>query len=92
MARMEIWTGRERRRKWSDKQKLEILEEVVTSGLSVSAIAHRHDVVPQQIYTWRRELLGRCKANQEEQSPAFLPVLQKGKKRAKRWPESTTTS
>ena len=74
MTRMEIWTGRERRRKWSDDQKLEILEEVATSGLSVSAIARRHDIVPQQIYTWRRQLLGARKANRQEPPPIFLPV------------------
>lgn len=76
MARMEILTGRERRRRWSDEQKLRILEEVVVSGLSVSEIARRHDVVPQQIYTWRRQLLGkaRAEAGEQEGPPVFLPV------------------
>ncbi len=76
MAKMEIWTGRERRRRWSDEQKLQILEEVAASGGSVSAIARRHDVVPQQIYTWRRQFLGkdRVEANDEDGPPIFLPV------------------
>jgi transposase len=76
MAKMEIWTGRERRRRWSDEQKLQILEEVASSGVSVSAIARRHDVVPQQIYTWRRQLLGkaRTEAGEQEGPPVFLPV------------------
>jgi transposase len=52
MARVEIWTGRERRRSWSDEQKLQILREAASS-LSVSAVARKHDVVPQQIYIWR---------------------------------------
>ena len=33
MARMEIWTGQQRRRNWSDEQKLKILQEVATSDL-----------------------------------------------------------
>ncbi len=76
MAKMEIWTGCERRRKWSDERKLQILEEVATSGFSVSEIARRHDVVPQQIYTWRRQLLGKAKAGavEQEEPPVFLPV------------------
>jgi transposase len=76
MAKMEIWMGRERRRRWSDEQKLQILEEVAASGVSVSEIARRHDVVPQQIYTWRRQLLdkARAEAREQEGSPVFLPV------------------
>ena len=76
MAKMEIWTGRERRRRWSDEQKLQILEEVAAGDFSISAIARRHDVVPQQIYTWRRQLLGKARAEacEQEQAPIFLPV------------------
>ncbi|MBD8892469.1 transposase [Roseibium litorale] len=48
-------TGRERRRRWSDEHKLWILEEVVTSRLSVTEITRRHDVLLQQIYGWRRQ-------------------------------------
>lgn len=73
---MEIWTGRERRRRWSDEQKLQILEEVASSGVSVSEIARRHDVIPQQIYSWRRQLHGRAsvEAGEQEEPPVFLPV------------------
>ena len=55
MGRVEILTGRERRRIWSDDLKLTILEEVATSGLTVADVARRHDVPPQQIYAWRRK-------------------------------------
>lgn len=75
MARMEIVTGRERRRRWSEDSKLEILQEVATSGLSVAEVARRHDVVPQQIYIWRRQLLAKVKAESgHSASPRFLPV------------------
>jgi transposase len=75
MARMEIVTGRERRRRWSEDSKLGILREAATSGLSVAEVARRHDVVPQQIYIWRRQLLAKVKAESgHSASPRFLPV------------------
>lgn len=72
MGRVEILTGAERRRDWSDDQKLAILEEVVSSGLGVSVIARRHDVLPQQIYAWRRQF--RAVLDTRRSGPAFLPV------------------
>jgi transposase len=76
MARMEIVTGRERRRSWSDEKKLQIVREAAPSGLGVAEIARRHDVVPQQIYIWRRQLLAKVKADASGHgaSPRFLPV------------------
>jgi transposase len=76
MARMEIVTGRERRRRWSEDSKLQILQEAATSGLSIADVARRHDVVPQQIYIWRRQLLvkARADAGVHSASPRFLPV------------------
>jgi transposase len=76
MARMEIVTGRERRRRWSDEKKLQILQEAATSGLSVADVARRHDVLPQQIYIWRRQLLAKVRtdAGAHGTPPRFLPV------------------
>ncbi|MDT3379558.1 transposase [Labrys neptuniae] len=56
MGRVEILTGVERRRNWTDEQKLRILEEVAAGDQGIAEIARRHDVLPQQIYTWRRKL------------------------------------
>lgn len=76
MARMEIVTGRERRRNWSDEKKLQIVHEAATSGLSVADVARRHDLVAQQIHVWRRQLLAKVKAeaNGHGGSARFLPV------------------
>lgn len=71
MARVEILSGRERRRFWSDAQKLAILDEVVSSGLGVAEVARRHDVSPQQVYGWRRDY--RRKATPEP-ATALVPV------------------
>ena len=72
MARVEILAGRERRRFWSDEQKRAVLEEASTSGSTMADVARRHDIVPQQIYTWRRQLgLSAPVAT----GPTFLPVV-----------------
>ena len=52
--RIEIIAGRERRRRWSGEAKLRIVEETLTSGDSVSAVARRHGVAPNLLYRWRR--------------------------------------
>jgi len=54
MGRMEIITGRERRRRWSLEAKLNILEEASRPGISAASVARRHDILPQQLYAWRR--------------------------------------
>ncbi|SEP33663.1 transposase [Rhizobium tibeticum] len=53
--RVEI-LGQERRRRWRDEQKLEIVVSVGIDGATVTEVAQRHDVTRQQIYTWRSEL------------------------------------
>ena len=47
----------ERRRRFSDAQKQQILKESLAPGVTVTAVAKRHDVNTGQIYTWRRQAL-----------------------------------
>jgi transposase len=49
-----------------------ILDEAATSGFTMADMARRHDIVPQQIYTWRRQL--RLSAPVPT-APTFLPVV-----------------
>jgi transposase len=56
MRRVEVISGPERRRRWNEEQKRAIVAEAFAPGASVSAVARRVDVVPGQIYRWRREL------------------------------------
>lgn len=55
MAKVEILTGAERQRRWSTELKLAILQEAFSADGSVSDVARRHDVLPQQIYAWRKK-------------------------------------
>jgi transposase len=56
MSRVEVMSGPERRRRWSEDQKRAIVAEAFAPGASVSAVARRLGVVAGQIYRWRREL------------------------------------
>lgn len=54
--RHEVIVGVERRRRWSDKEKLSVLSEIGVSGATVADIARRHDLTRQHIYQWRRQM------------------------------------
>jgi transposase len=58
MSRVEVMSGPERRRRWSEEQKRAIVAEAFAPAGSVSVVARRMDIVPGQIYRWRRELAG----------------------------------
>ncbi|MGY3436418.1 MULTISPECIES: IS66-like element accessory protein TnpA [unclassified Marinovum] len=48
--------GLERRRRWSDEEKLGIVMSVGIDNATVTQVAQRHDVTRQQIYAWRHDL------------------------------------
>ena len=73
MGRVEV-LGRERRRAWSDEDKLRILAEAEAHGIGLAAVARRHDLCPQQLYTWRRLFRHPAEAARAEKPVAFLPV------------------
>jgi transposase len=73
MGRAEV-LGRERRRVWSDEDKLRILAEAGRQGIGLAAAARRHDLHPQQLYTWRRLFRRAAEAARSEEPVAFLPV------------------
>jgi transposase len=56
MSRVEVMSGPERRRRWSEEQKRAIVAEAFAPGASVSEVARRMDVVRGQIYRWRADL------------------------------------
>jgi transposase len=55
--RVEVVTRSERRRRWSDTDKQQILQETLVPGATVTAAAKRHGIGTGQIYTWRRQAL-----------------------------------
>jgi transposase len=53
---MEIITGPERRRSWSEEQKRAIVAAAFAPGAIVADVARRGAVCAGQIYRWRQEL------------------------------------
>ncbi len=53
-ANPEILTGPQRRRRWSVAEKLEMIAETREPGVTVSLVARRRGVSPNQLFTWRR--------------------------------------
>jgi transposase len=54
VRRIEVFTGTGRRRRWTPEQKALIVAETYESGETVSAVARRHGLTTQQLFTWRR--------------------------------------
>jgi transposase len=53
--RVEILTGVERRRRWSDDEKARITEESFAPGAKISEVARKFGVSRSLIFAWRRE-------------------------------------
>ena len=52
--RVEIIASVQRRRRWTASEKVRIVEETFEPGMTVSLVARRHGVAPNQLFTWRR--------------------------------------
>src|ERR671921_749416 len=59
-----------RRRRWPEALKRQIVAETLEPGLSGSIVARRHDVNANQLFQWRRQLLAKSPAS----GGALLPV------------------
>lgn len=69
---MEI-LGRERRRQWSNAERLEIVAAVGVNGETLARVARRYDVSRSQIYQWRHQFRKRGLLSAPT-GPTFLPV------------------
>ena len=56
MSRVEVITGVQRRRYWTEEQKREIVAASFAPGASVTEVARQADVTRDSIYRWRRAL------------------------------------
>src|ERR1700736_4995448 len=55
VRRIELITGTGRRRRWSSEDKASIVVDSLKPGVSVSEVARRNGLSPQQLFGWRRE-------------------------------------
>lgn len=56
MRQVTVMHGPERRRRWTDEERLWILAEAAAPGACVTDVARRHDISTARIYTWRHKL------------------------------------
>ena len=75
IRRVEVITGVERRRDWTEEQKLSIIAESCQDGAVISDVARRHGLRPQQLFNWRNEFRKRKTGLVCGGTPAFAPVM-----------------
>ena len=74
VRRLEVINGALGRRRWSPEAKARIVAESLAPGVAVSEVARRHDLLPQQVFAWRRQAKqGRLALPAEALS--FVPVI-----------------
>jgi transposase len=73
--------GRERRRRWTQAEKLEIVAAVGLDGETLARVARRYDVSRSQIYSWRHQFKKRAFLPAPV-GPTFLSVCEFRRKRA----------
>jgi transposase len=75
VRRLEVITGTGRRRRFSDDFKGRIVEETLAPGAVVSAVARRHGLTPQQVFTWRRQACQPAATSTDTEAPLLVPVV-----------------
>jgi transposase len=73
VRRLEVITGTGRRRRFSDDDKARVVEETLLPGAVVSQVARRHGLMPQQVFTWRRQARNPSKTMAE--APQFVQAV-----------------
>lgn len=79
VRRLEVFTGAGQRRRWTGSEKAQMVAETFADGASVSAVARRYALRPQQLFAWRRQALrGASRGasrNGRSGKLAFAPVV-----------------
>lgn len=75
MGQITVFSGPERRRRWSDEQRLQILAEAFAPGACPTDVARRHEISRGQLYTWRSKLAVAAPPAPDEHSPGFAEAV-----------------
>ena len=87
MTTVTVLPGPERRRRWTTAEKLRVVEESLSSGLSVADFARQRDIHPNLLHSWRRQVKsGELPAPDIE--ARFVPVAMAAPNNAPVSPES----
>jgi transposase len=74
-GRVEIITGPERRRRWSDEETLQLVAEACRPGNSVSQVARLRGISASQLFGWRRQALAKGLITDHRSEPSAAPAL-----------------
>jgi len=53
-SKIEVLSGPERRRRWTTAEKVSIVQETYEADATVTIVARRHGIQPNQLFTWRK--------------------------------------
>lgn len=56
MGQVTVFSGAQRRRRWSEAEKIDLVARAFAPNATVSEVARLADVHPGQLYRWRAEL------------------------------------
>ena len=68
--RIEVITGRRRRRRWTAEEKARIIAESFETDANISEVARRHGVARGLLTAWRRQFATAARSK----LPSFVPV------------------
>jgi transposase len=57
MGPVEVITSVQRRRRWSAGEKRAMVQEAEQPGMSISSVARKYGIHPNQLFRWRRLML-----------------------------------
>lgn len=69
MTKVEVITSVQRRRRWSDAEKEEIVAAAIAPGAVASEVARAAGIHTSQLFRWRQQLCGPL-----HDAPTFTPV------------------
>jgi transposase len=72
--RVEVITGRQRRRRWTSEEKGRIVAESLEANANISNVARRHGVARGLLTTWRRQLSRDGLGEEPQQSFAAVKI------------------
>ena len=74
VRRIEVFTGAGHRREWPAEVKARIVAETLVPGETVSAVARRHGLRVDQLFSWRK-LARRAAEGDGGEAISFAPVV-----------------
>ena len=72
--RVEVITGRQRRRRWTAEEKARIVAESLEANANISDVARRHGVARGLLTAWRRQLLSDGSSQEPQQIFAAVKI------------------